>query len=1309
MREIFKKAFGDDFEQAQEAATAYNEEVQDKIDNDSTIDQLFEEAEQLWDEDNSLKDSGSKERATKLILASARKLFEAGATNKNIISKLKERTVGAKNEKAINDYLDSISEDILKQGEFEFDGKFLPRAGAEKILQNEDVPKEIREYIRKNKGIRGYIPTTIAEMDAVADIIISVMGEDAAAEWATNLDKKETKFANPKYKARVYKKVVDSLYEKFAKLKDEGETEKAEQVYDKYIKIVKEGLASQTETAQLLASYRGVNGWGEFAVRDAEREIAKENSGKISKASTTFKQLAKEFQKKDETINDLMEKNFALEESKESLSDKIAELESESNTRSKASKSIGNGKPKFENPSIKKQELIEKIRASRAAKGLKDEDTDNVKYYARVVMEETKKAYSFAKFAKEARKDLGNLTDQELRDAYEGARDEMLADGFDDNFDSSEVIDKLINENIVRDEDLKRAIEAKRLEKESLKNNKLSDVATKKRISQAKKDVLEALKEAGYKRGNHVDWAKIATERKGNPKEAERIILDTVNNVKGLTVQEKISLKDELLTSLDKSIKESQRKLVEKALKENGGNRKLPKGDVDKIVELVNSSETANNDDIIKAFEKAFNIKTLPKKDAQRIIELGKALQTETMSKERKQIIDEMTFLATKHAGSRAGRITLDMLYANKLSGLVTQAKNATNRIDVWKQVLGSLARSKGDINYAKVLARSRHKGIFRDTLESGVSLSKSTVGTDRFGNSTHINELEHLSDMPAWFRKTFGNLKYVGRTMDAIDGENWLRIIDQAEYKYMVRQLKSKGYTDSAARKKSFETMYPISEKEAILKAQNYYKGKKKEVSKAGLKRAAYDVMRQAREAKAESLGIEDLQDVAEGIANWLTFKGDAIGGDADRKQLEFAMMGAAFIKGKYSKLQEYAEKRGKIGQAVANFIKFEMQPFVDGVARIMERSSESAVLGAGGFLKGLEQKRFANKTIENKAIAEMQAEETFTRAMGSLIWQATMYSLLTASGKLILAAIGEEEDKDKNGFSGASEFGNIASDNKRHDVFSIANERVNIPYGLMGTDMLTAAIVGNFNSDKSKTAMALNTMNTIVSQSMFGSESKTLNWLKEVDKAANGDGTISDATEKALKRIAAQAVTDFVPFRSFIKQTSDMFFNSKDKESRGFVDNLIKYTIGGVGLKDRIDYRGRTINLGKKYPESTAGVREMFKQYGYDKWDKTIGGLGRINFSQIPQNQIMFMGEPISDDMYYEYKKDVNTEFDRLLTDDEWYKVEGIKEDVKAHKTEEKLKRDAIYDLFNKAKNEINRQYSIKNQYGEDFYKKN
>ncbi|WP_288983210.1 hypothetical protein [uncultured Flavobacterium sp.] len=1308
MREIFKKAFGDEFEQAQEAATAYNEEVQDKIDNDSTIDQLFEEAEQLWDEDNSLKDSGSKERATKLILASARKLFEAGATNKNILAKLKERTVGTRNEKGLNDYLDSISDEILKQGEFEFDGKFLPRAGAEKILQNEDVPQEIREYIRKNKGVRGYIPTTIAEMDAMADIIISVMGEDAAAEWATSLDKKSTKFASPKYKARVYKKVVDSLYDKFAKLKAEGETEKAEQVYDKYSKIVKEGLASQTETAQLLASYRGVNGWGEFAVRDAEREIAKENSGKIGKASKTFKQIAEEFKKKDEAINDLMDKNFALEESKEALSDKIAELENESKSRSKEGGSMGNGKRKYENPSAKKQELIDKIRASRAAKGLKDEDTDNVKEYARALMEDAKKLYSFSRFAKQARKELGELTDQELRDAYEGARDEMLSDGFDNNFDSSEVIDKLIADNIVKDEDLKAKLEAKRLEKEAKKDKALADKGAMARIKQAKSDVLEALKEAGYKRGDHVDWAKIATQRQQNAKEAERIIIETINGVKGLTVQDKINLKDELLTKLDKSVKEAQRKLVEKALKENGGSKNLPKGEIDKIVELANTSPNAKEDDIVKAFEKAFDIKTLPKEDAQRIIELGKLLQTETMSKERKQIIDEMTFLATKHAGSRAGRIVMDGLYAGKLSGLVTQLKNSTNRFDIWKQVLGSLARSKGDLNYAKILAKSRHRGIFRDTLESGVSLSKSTVGTDRFGNSTHINELEYLQDKPAWFRKTYGMQKYVGRVMDAIDGENWLRMIEQAEYKFMVRELKSKGYTDSAARKKAFEIMYPISDAEAILQAKKYYANKNKPASKAALKRAAYDIIKQAREKKAESLGIEDLKDVAEGIANWITFKGDAIGGDGDRKQLELAMAGASYIKGGFSNLQDFADKRGKIAQAMASILKFEMQPFVDGIARIMERSSESAVLGTGGFIKGLEQKRFANKTVQNKNIAEMQAEETFTRAMGSLIWQAGMYSLLIAAGKVILAALDEEEDKDKNGFAPSAKIGNKAEENKRSDVFSLGNERINIPYGLMGTDMLTAAIVGNYNPDLSMTAMGLNIMNTVLSQSMFGSESKTLNYLKEVQKASDGDGTLSEATEKALKRNAAQLVTDFIPFRSFIKQNSDMFFNSNDKESMGFVDNIVKYTIGGIGLNDRVDYRGRVIKLGKKYPESAAGIKEMFKQYNYDDWDKLIGGLGRVNFSHRPQNEIIFLGEPISNQDYYEYKRSINEKFNDLLNFRNYIEISKIKPDRENHKTAEQLQRNAVLDLFNKAKKEIDEKYRIKNEHGEYFYKK-
>ena len=35
-------------------------------------------------------------------------------------------------------------------------------------------------------------------------------------------------------------------------------------------------------------------------------------------------------------------------------------------------------------------------------------------------------------------------------------------------------------------------------------------------------------------------------------------------------------------------------------------------------------------------------------------------------------------------------------------------------------------------------------------------------------------------------------------------------------------------------------------------------------------------------------------------------------------------------------------------------------------------------------------------------------------------------------------------------------------------------------------------------------------------------------------------------------------------------------------------------------------VDYRGRPIKMGKKYPESAAGVREMFNQYGYDEWDK-------------------------------------------------------------------------------------------------------
>lgn len=848
------------------------------------------------------------------------------------------------------------------------------------------------------------------------------------------------------------------------------------------------------------------------------------------------------------------------------------------------------------------------------------------------------------------------LTDQELADAYKAVRDEQGLP-----LDGDDVIGALLHKKIVKDEEL-AAAKAEKVAMKSASKAKLAAIAA------GKKAVLDKLKDAGFKRGDHVDWRKIATERMQNPDKAAEIINEAIDSVGGLTASEKLGMKLEMLAKLDETIREHKTRLVEQILKDNDVSpNKKNKGDIDKIVALLNTlSDESSPVGFKNALNKLLGIESIPTKDLKRIRELGQSLQVEELRMERQAIMNEMYNIVSKYKGGRGARILADLYYADMLSGPITQLKNSTNRFNIWANLMGAYIRSGGDKNLLEVAKNSRNRGILMSTLQRGISLSRTHLGENFYGNSQHVSEFEFFRErnlrdasgkltIPTVGKGVFDRIvsspKYVGRSLDGIDGENWIRMYDQAQYRFLVRMFKARGLTTEVARDKAIDIMRsPLGEMEAMERAKKIYSAKKMKVSDATLKRAAYDLIQQAREKQAAGEGIDNLEEIGHALANWITFKGDAYGPTED-----IPVISRSTVKGLNYLSEEFGKpengKRGKAAQFLVNAIRITTIPFVNGVARIVTRGLESA-LGIGFAKSWYQYSRAKDETGIEREMAVYQAQETLNSAIGSTIaFYAGIHGLVAISQALY----DDEDDEWASGF-----YSRIPSDNpavKSRPGYALHVFGMWIPFGWLGTFAIPATIsaavsdhyrMKKLSGEEQKFMIAVNTINTVLGSSFLQTQNNFKDYVSDVLKG----GDVSGKTEEAIIRGSASVTANLIPLKSFFNQVAQMFTNAEDKYARTFVQNIVKYSIGGIGLKPRIDYMGRVVKAGKKNPESAAGVTEMFNEWGYDNRDKMIASFGSdFSLSNRPQKTLYFNDRPVSDEKYYDFQKQANTNFGQYM----------------------------------------------------------
>lgn len=1264
MRKIFQKAFGEDYDIAQEAIEVEMDEVADIEEVSTPVDELFNN---LLDVSNNapqgagLFDAAFDEKKSKeTLIALAQKLILEGNAVKDVIPTIKNMVENSnapvEQKEFLSKLIDKSAADMILDPPVELGANKATRRGIQKMLKNPDVPEVLKNLVRKNKDILEYKPISFAEGDAVADAAIKLYGLDVVDKWI----KKMLKGNKPEqvYAARVYKKLLEAQTTLANKYAAEGNETLFESTLENWNLDIENAGKLSTSVAQQLVMFRGVFGHPELAVRAIQQELTNTQKAKIAKRDKIREMLKEAFDKLEITNDELLQKTFELEETNEQLQDKIKELENETRSRAAAPKGFTPKAKVFDDPGAIRKQAAAELKALRAARGLKDADTEAevLRKYSIGLFFETGKAYKFPQYAKIAREDIGDLTDEELAVAYKHIRDEH---GFP--LDSDETIGALLHKKIVKDEELAAA----KAEKIALKR---ASKAKRDAIASAKKSVLDKLKEAGFKRGDHVDWRKIATERMNNPEKAAEIINTAVEKAGGLTVAEKLKMNLEMLAKLDETIREHKAKLVEQVLKDNDVTpNKKNKGDIDRLVALLNTlSEESSPVGFKKALNKLLGIESVSIKDLKRLRELGNNLQVEELRMERQAILNEMYYITSKYSGSRAARIMADMYYADMLSGLITQLKNSTNRFNIWSNLLGAYISSGGDKNLLEVAKKSKNRGILMSTLQRGISISRTHLGENFYGNSLHVSEFEYFRErslrnasgkltLPTVgkgvFDRTISLPKYVSRSLDGIDGENWIRMYDQAQYRFMVRMFKSRGFTDEVARDKAADIMIsPMGELEAMEKATKIYSTKNVKVSDATLRRAAYDLIQQAREKQAAENGIENLEEIGTALANWITFKGDAYGPTELIPAISRSTVkGLNYLSDEFGKPEN--GKAGKALQFLVNAIRIINIPFVNGVARIVTRGLESA-LGVGFAKSWYQYSRAKDETGVEREMAIYQAQETLNSAIGSTI---AFYVLIHGLVAISQALYDDEKDEWASGF-----YSKMPSDNpavRSRPGYALHIFGVWIPFGWLGTFAIPAAVSGavsdyfrmkKLSGDEQKFMIALNTINTVLGSSFLQTQNNFKDYVSDVLKG----GDVSGKTEEAIIRGSASVAANVIPLKSFFNQASQMFTNAEDKEARTFVQNIVKYSIGGIGLKPRIDYMGRIVKAGKKNPESAAGVPEMFNEWGYDDRDKMIASFG----SDFPlwnrsQKTLYFNERPISDDKYYDFQKKANTYFGQYM----------------------------------------------------------
>jgi len=1265
MRKIFQKAFGEDYDIAQEAIEKEMEEVSALEEVNTPSDELFNsllDVSNVLPNDKKLFDAAFDEKKSKeTLIALAQKLILEGKAVKDVIPTIKKMVENsaapAEQKEFLSKLIDKSAADMILDPVVYLGENKATRRGIQKQLENPDVPEVVKEQIRKKKDLLEYQPITIAEGDAFADAAISLYGLDVVDKWVNKMlqgNKPEQVYA-----ARVFKKLLEAQTTLINKYAADGNETLYEITLRNQVDTISAAAKLSTKVAQQLRMFAGVFGHPEAAVRAIEKELTNVQKVKIAKRDKIREMLKDALAKLEITNEELLQQTFELEETQEQLRDKIVELESETRSRAAAPKSLPKKPGSFENPKQAFEERVAQLKAMRQARGLSDADSEAtvLKEATELLFEMDGKAYSFPQYAKKMRAAVDDkLTDQELADAYKAVRDEQGLP-----LDGDDVIGALLHKKIVKDEEL-AAAKAEKVAMKSASKAKLAAIAA------GKKAVLDKLKDAGFKRGDHVDWRKIATERMQNPDKAAEIINEAIDSVGGLTASEKLGMKLEMLAKLDETIREHKTRLVEQILKDNDVSpNKKNKGDIDKIVALLNTlSDESSPVGFKNALNKLLGIESIPTKDLKRIRELGQALQVEELRMERQAIMNEMYNIFSKYKGGRGARILADFYYADMLSGPITQLKNLTNRFNIWANLMGAYIRSGGDKNLLEVAKNSRNRGILMSTLQRGISLSRTHLGENFYGNSQHVSEFEFFRErnlrdasgkltIPTVVKGVFDRIvsspKYVGRSLDGIDGENWIRMYDQAQYRFLVRMFKARGLTTETARDKAIDIMRsPLGEMEAMERAKKIYSAKKMKVSDATLKRAAYDLIQQAREKQAAGEGIDNLEEIGHALANWITFKGDAYGPTED-----IPVISRSTVKGLNYLSEEFGKpengKRGKAAQFLVNAIRIITIPFVNSVARIVTRGLESA-LGIGFAKSWYQYSRAKDETGIEREMAVYQAQETLNSAIGSTIaFYAGIHGLVAISQALY----DDEDDKWASGF-----YSRIPSDNpavKSRPGYALHVFGMWIPFGWLGTFAIPAAVsaavsdhyrMKKLSGEEQKFMIAVNTINTVLGSSFLQTQNNFKDYVSDVLKG----GDVSGKTKEAIIRGSASVTANLIPLKSFFNQVAQMFTNAEDKEARTFVQNIVKYSIGGIGLKPRIDYMGRVVKAGKKNPESAAGVTEMFNEWGYDNRDKMIASFG-IDFPLWNRSQktLYFNDRPISDEKYYDFQKQANTNFGQYM----------------------------------------------------------
>ena len=261
--------------------------------------------------------------------------------------------------------------------------------------------------------------------------------------FAGKIGGKKNFVAAPEYLARFYKVIFEAQTNLISKYELEGNEVMREKMVERQVDMIDQAAKESEKIAKSLAMYKGVFGHPEARLREIQRALDATQKTQVANRNKAIKMLKEGIGEREEVINDLMRKNFELEQSKEQLFDQIAELEKEQKGRSKEPAKAKRD-TKFENVAEKRKSVAEALKERLKSRGLEDAaaDQDLLNEYANYLFDETSKLYSFAQFAKIARKEVGkSWSDSQLAEAYKSAREELKIE-----LESDEVIDELIQE-----------------------------------------------------------------------------------------------------------------------------------------------------------------------------------------------------------------------------------------------------------------------------------------------------------------------------------------------------------------------------------------------------------------------------------------------------------------------------------------------------------------------------------------------------------------------------------------------------------------------------------------------------------------------------------------------------------------------------------------------------------------------------------------------------------------------------------------------------------------------------------------------